>query len=87
MEGEEEPHDEEPVPKSISQGIIDNDENVIEEILNDETEINLNDRDEDGQSLIDLAVILGRCEILEKLILKCDNTTILSNSSGMDIIH
>lgn len=79
MEDQEE--SQEHIPKSINQGIIDNDKTTIEEILNDDADINLNERDEDGRSSIDLAVILGRHEILEKLVHRC-NSTILSNSSG-----
>ena len=69
--------------QQLFQAILDNDRDKIEELLQEESEIDVHQYNSDGRTPLDLAAITGRSDILKLLLQKCD--TIKSNSSGEKI--
>ena len=66
--------------QKLFQAILNNDKETVQDLLlQTDPELEFDYRNEEGKSTLDLATILGRSEILELLLQKCEITT---NTSG-----
>ena len=72
------------VEVKLFQAILNNDKENFEDLLKSESEIDFSQRNEDNRTMMDIAVILGRREVLELLLQKDDIlcTRLCTDASG-----